>query len=424
MILCLSSIFRTPSTLASCPDFLYNTLMEKSLTIESLAYQGYGVGRADDGLVWFVPYTVPGDKILAEAMEEKKKFVFGRIKSIEEPSPRRREASCPHFENCGGCHWQTTEYEDQLEAKRAILGETFKRAGMALEALPEAVGAPEEYGYRNRIQLRFSPKGEPGFFKRESHEIIPIRNCPLADPVLNDRLALLWKETDATLSGAPGKGPAARYPNGVELRLKQDGSVEEIPLEKRKEAEYDFSQVNRGVNEKLKERLIALVNRRFPEKSLRVMDLYCGNGNLSLALLDRAARIRGWDSSVGACDEGMRRAKELGAVTAGDGAQVRYFSRSLDKSIDAIIRESAKADILLVDPPRKGIKDDKHLFRRLKVPMLLYVSCSPPTLARDVASLKARGYRLEEMILFDMFPQTYHMETLAVLVREDSSSTD
>ena len=386
---------------------VYNDAMEKALTIDSLAYQGYGVGRADDGLVWFVPYTVPGDRITAVSVDEKKSFIFGKTLEITEPSPLRREARCPLFGECGGCHWQTVDYDTQLKAKGEILTETFKRAGLILEKPPILREAPEEYGYRNRIQLRFDENGEPGFYRRESHRLVAVRNCPLAHPALNAELEELGKDSGLN-----------DYPEGVELRLKKDGSVERISLDKRSESEYDFSQVNQPVNLLLQEEIRRAAEKRGPDKPWRVMDLFCGNGNLSLPLLSRSARIRGWDLSAGACTEGMNQARERGAVTKGDGAQVRYFSRSLEKSSDAILREAGRADLVIVDPPRKGIGDHRRLFQQIKTPLLFYVSCSPPTLARDLASLKSRGYRLEELVVFDMFPQTYHMETLAVLIHQ------
>jgi 23S rRNA (uracil1939-C5)-methyltransferase len=381
--------------------------MEKALTIDSLAYQGYGVGRADDGMVWFVPYTVPGDRITAVSVDEKKSFIFGKTADIKEPSPLRREARCPLFGDCGGCHWQTVDYDTQLKAKGDILTETFKRAGLVLEKPPILRGAPEEFGYRNRIQLRFDENGEPGFYRRESHQLVAVRNCPLAHPALNSELEELWK--DSGLSD---------YPEGVELRLKKDGTVERISLDKRSESEYDFSQVNQPVNLLLQEEIRRAAEKWGPDKPWRVMDLFCGNGNLSLPLLDRSARIRGWDLSAGACTEGMNQAREQGAVTKGDGAQVRYFSRSLEKSSDAILREAGRADLVIVDPPRKGIGDHRRLFQQIETPLLFYVSCSPPTLARDLASLKSRGYILKELVVFDMFPQTYHLETLAVLMHQ------
>jgi len=387
---------------------IYNGPMEKALTIESLAYQGYGVGRADDGLVWFVPYTVPGDRITAVSVDEKKSFVFGKTAAITEPSPLRREARCPLFGECGGCHWQTVDYDTQLKAKGDILAETFKRAGLILEEPPVLRGAPEEFGYRNRIQLRYNETGEPGFYRRDSHQVVAVKNCPLAHPALNEELAILWSDANRSV-----------FPEGVELRLKKDGSVERIGLEKRAESEYDFSQVNQPVNLLLQAEIRRTAEKWGPgDKPWRVMDLFCGNGNLSLPLLDRAARIRGWDLSAGACTEGMNQAREQGAVTRGDGAQVRFFSRSLEKSTDAILREAARADMVIIDPPRKGIGDHRRLFQQIETPLLFYVSCSPPTLARDLASLKSRGYRLEELVVFDMFPQTFHMESLAVMVHK------
>jgi len=384
------------------------------LWIDSLAYRGYGVGRVE-GRVWFVPLTAPGDRVAARVLREKKHFVMGELEEVLNPSQDRREAPCPFFGICGGCHWQFLPYPLQLSAKEAILRQTLKKAGCSVPEPLEVRPSPREWQYRSRIQVRFTKEGQPGFYRRESRQVVPVDRCLIARDELNRELALLTGEDPASRKGIPG----------WELRLAPDGSVQRTPLSGTAEEPgedpdgdirtggmdpRDFSQVNPEINEILRREVRTVLNRWAGKTGLlSLMDLFCGDGNLSLPSADLCGRIRGWDASPAATDRGNRLADEQGA---GD---VLYIPRTLEADRKAILREARKSDALILDPPRRGLKGLEEFVIGLGIPRILYVSCSPPSLARDLNLLNRAGWRTSGMVMLDMFPQTYHLETLAVL---------
>jgi len=370
------------------------------LEIDSLAYQGYGVGR-HEGRVWFVPFTAPGDRIRARAVKEKTNLVFGKAEEILRPAQDRMVPPCPFFGDCGGCDWQFLPYKKQLEIKEVILKETLSRGKCAWSGDIRVHPSPQEWNYRNRIQMRLSPSGQPGFYRRESRTITPVDSCLLAREELNGKLKELLVN--------PEKLP----PGGFELRSSLSGTADLVPLSGKEDLPHDFSQVNNRVNEilrrEIRENLVLLTSNR---RDLSILDLFCGDGNLSLPLADLAKRIRGWDISASGVSEGNRKASEF---LNGD---ILYTARSLEGDGKSIREEARRADVLILDPPRRGLKGLEGFISNLGVPRILYVSCSPPTLARDLNHLNKKGWETKNIVLLDMFPQTYHMETLAVLERK------
>ena len=385
--------------------------MTAEICIDSLAYRGYGVGR-DNGKVWFIPFTVPGDLVLAEPVDEKKRFVYGRTVKIISPSEERIPSVCPLFGDCGGCHWQNMPYALQLEWKEKILKETLSRAGTGSCGVTAVHPAPSAWGYRNRIQLRPDREGRPGFVRAgEIKDIVPVKSCPLAEEGVNLRLERIWEE--GVTGGSP---PDAKFSSGFEIRTTAGDTTEVLPLEESRKEAGDFSQVNREVNLILQKETAACLDEINPEKKdFRILDLYCGDGNLSLPLAVRSAEITGWDGSASAVRRGNEAARKMKSRGAATGTGIEYKTGYLEKNRKKIGKTAAESDILILDPPRRGIKGLEDFIGGLGVEDLIYVSCSPPSLARDLKALESRGYGPEKIVLFDMFPQTYHMETLTRL---------
>jgi 23S rRNA (uracil1939-C5)-methyltransferase len=438
--------------------------METELNITTLVYQGYGLGRSE-GKVWFVPFTAPGDRILAVPVREKKNLVYGKMTALLEPGEGRVEAPCPSFGRCGGCHWQHLSYPFQLKAKEDILKDflsSLKNPPPVLKTIP----CPNPYNYRSRILLQGSAEGW-GFYAAEDSTanasasasstggtavgsadlaegssenryesrdrrhsgpppVVPIKSCLLAaeqinqwlktPPVRRDSAAPRSADRSASVhgssngTGAESLGDADTW----ELRLIEDSLVHTT--------ETYFSQVNPQVNRLLREEIVRQARQLAEElgsgenrKSLQVGDLYCGDGNLCLPLAEEQAdmglaKIRGWDNASASIGAARKAAEKISSP-----ADIRFFCRTIEKARGEISRELNSADLLILDPPRRGLKGVTDFIVSLGVGRVLYVSCSPPDMIRDVKAFEAAGYEMTEAVLFDMFPQTYHMECLAVL---------
>ncbi|PLX82155.1 MAG: 23S rRNA (uracil(1939)-C(5))-methyltransferase RlmD [Desulfuromonas sp.] len=425
------------------------------LTVESLATGGEGVGRFN-GKTVFVPLTAPGDRVRFEVVQEKKRYLRGRMTERLDDGSGRRRPPCPVFGECGGCDWQHLAYTEQAEWKQRLVQDVLHRIGgvQAASELP-ILPAVSEWGYRSRVQFKCHATSEGmaiGFFRRGSHFVIDIVSCPIADERINHLLVWLRPilerfpvpetipQVDVEL-GADGQArmvvhqladaqtEAAEYlaryaaENDVALFM-QTGrkstlqhlcgpvglgiEVDDPPLRLLYDA-GGFAQVNAGQNRLLVDevvRLAALVGTE------RVIDLYCGMGNLSLPLARRSASLVGIEAYQPAIVAAEQNAKtnrvENCRFLVGDAMSA--LPRLLDQP----------CDLLVLDPPRQGAKElNQALAGGAHLPTrLLYVSCDPATLARDVKGLTSTGYHLSALRPIDMFPQTHHVETIALLELE------
>lgn len=427
--------------------------MESTVDITSLAFGGNGIGRIG-GKVVFVPFTAPGDVARVRITSEKKGYSEGVLADLVSPSPEREKPECGYFGVCGGCALQHMKYHSQVEWKQRILEETLKRIG---RVVPEAFDAPEPspaaYNYRSRA--RFQIKGRSwGFFESKSHSVVDIEACPILSPLINTvfgglKLALSGKETglysvEIGVSEKDGKAVASFHAGGdTGFQWKKALSgIDDLkgfevwadPLKKDKGrrifAEDDgsllyeasglsfsagisvFSQVNRFQNQSLVRKVIDYAGLSGRE---RVLDLFSGVGNLSLPLAARAADTTGVESSGEAAKEAAANA-EFNKIAA-----VRFIrddaGRWLRNNIKALEKE--RPDVVVLDPPRGGEPEVAKALSGLRPKRIIYVSCSPPTLARDLSKLTGCGYRVFRAGLFDMFPQTYHIESIAGLESVD-----
>ena len=372
-----------------------------TIRIDSLAYRGSGVGRVDN-IVYFVPLAAPQELLEIEIVKQEKRFRIGRIIRIIEPSPYRIEPVCPYFGECGGCSWQHITYQRQLEEKRKILEDAITRIGKTAPEIDPLIPSPDIYGYRNRTRLKFTNDRRIGYFAAESHRLIEIDNCPILSPEINSFLPRLKSEL-VLQSPSPGE---------VEIYLDSEGSVQCSFILSSRKAALSFSQVNHGVNSLLKEKIYSLVTDFYrQDKPPVILDLYCGDGNLSLHLSSIAGSIRGWDLSAAAIRKARQNVSKLGLQN------VAYRRSDVGRALAEIDRSGRSADIVIVDPPRKGLKGIIPAIVSLEAPFIFYISCVPPILARDLGALIKAGYTIKKVIPFDMFPQTFHLETLVVLAR-------
>jgi 23S rRNA (uracil1939-C5)-methyltransferase len=393
--------------------------------VEKLVYGGDGLARLD-GRVVFAPFVLPGERILARAEQEKPGMVRARMVEVLEAAPDRVAAPCPAYGRCGGCHYQHAPYEFQLAAKRAILVEALQRLGKMAPPLEIAVVAAEPFGYRNRVQLHVE-ENRLGYREARSHRLRTVGECPVGSPKINQAIAALsamthdgrWPrfirslevftdEREVQINVLETDRPVARrffdwcgtlIPGLVEGALDYRGEF--------RVSSNSFFQVNRLLIDRLVE---AATEGAEGETAI---DLYAGVGLLSLPLARRFREVTAVESGAGAV-----RDLQFNAARAGLG-NLRAISQTAEEHLAQL--EKAP-DFVVLDPPRTGL--GKVVVARLidlRPRQITIVACDPATLARDLAALVAAGYRMERMTLVDLFPQTYHLETVVRLRLGDAS---
>ncbi|MFZ5880656.1 MAG: class I SAM-dependent RNA methyltransferase [Chloroflexota bacterium] len=399
------------------------------LTLTTLTYGGEAMGRLPDKRAVFVPFGLPGEHVRVRLTEEKRGFARGELIEILEPSPARIAPRCKHFGVCGGCHYQHLSYEAQLKAKADILRDQLTRIGK-LDNPPvlPTVGSPSPWNYRNHVQFHLSGDGKLGFVPARGEGVIPISECHLPEAPLNDLWLQLEFEPGAEVERVSLRAGdelmlllESDSPEAPELEVEAGISVvhlyEEHPVVMAGEAalrmrvqERDFQvsaasffQVNTAMAEKMVEHVLS----KLPAELDTVLDLYCGVGLFSAFLAPRCKRLIGVESSESACEDFAVNLDEFEGVELYEGA-----------AEDLIPHLEAQPALVLVDPPRAGLERQAlDSILKMNPPTLLYVSCDPSTLARDAARLVAGGYRLVEVTPFDLFPQTYHIESISLFQR-------
>jgi len=385
-----------------------------------MIYGGDGLAR-HEGQVVMAPFVLPGETVTVTLDPPHKGLRRGRVQRVDAPAAERQAAPCPLFARCGGCHYQHAPYELQLAWKREILREVLRRVGKieAPDDIPALAGEP--WGYRNRVQIH-AAAGRLGFLEPGSRTLCPARACPIASPRLNQALAdlaemarsprwpaflrsleLFTNESQVQLNVLETSRPLARHFFDWCARS-LPGASEPLEYPTRdfrfRVGGRSFFQVNRFL-------LDALVDAALADaRGNHALDLYAGVGLFSLPLARRFARVTAVETTRAA-------AQDLAFNAARAGLPVDVRQASVENFL-AEFRETP--DFILADPPRSGL--GKHTVRRLvelKTPLLVIVACDPATLARDLAVLAASGYRIDSLILVDLFPQTYHLESIARL---------
>ncbi len=444
------------------------------LEIEKLIYGGDGLSRlpADSQgrrKAVFTPFVLAGEKIEATLTEEKPGFARAQAGKILQPSPYRIEPACPYFTRCGGCHYQHATYDHQLEIKKEILRENLRRIAKLDLQIEIAVHPSPPWNYRNRsrLQLRTKPDFALGYLKFSSHDVLPIEQCPISSPLINRAIAMVWN------SGRSGKAPEGVreiefFANQDDTRLlielssdpearraavrawaedlcasmpqvagitafrePQKASPESFItvgapdlIYKTKSATYrvsagSFFQTNRFLTDEL---INIVTTNRSGEFAL---DLYAGVGLFSTALAGSFRHTVSVEMSQTSFNDlsynlpsngkAMHAAAERFVGELGDQGRSRLGTMKSGAILPQLRHEP---DAVVVDPPRSGLGDRvARQLTGLNAPRITYVSCDPATLVRDLVPLQAAGYRLEEVHLIDLFPQTYHLETVVQLVR-------
>ena len=381
--------------------------------VERLAAGGEGVAHAPDGRVVFVAGGAPGDRVRVRVVEEHPKWLRGEIDAIEAPGPGRVAPRCPLFGRCGGCAWQHLDYATQLAAKADILRDALVRiGGLALPGGGEIeTTASPPYGYRGRARVGVA-RGVVGFRRLRSHALEPAAACPVLVPELERALAALAaappaRDGEIELCAGDDGRVRAWGPGGLlhgEAQLAIDAGAARIEV-----SPGVFFQGNARVRGALLTAVLEAAGR-----GRRALDLCAGAGFFTFALAERFAEVWAVESSPPAVRDLRRNLEASGA------GNVRVECAPLERFLAGPGARDFAADAIVVDPPRTGL--GAALAKDLAAAAgaaarVVYVSCAPATLARDLAVLAAEGLRLRSVRGFDLFPQTAHVEAIAVLSR-------
>jgi len=360
------------------------------LKIGDVAFGGKGVAR-EQGKAVFVPYTIEGELVSAEIVREKKQFAEAELVEVKQSSPNRVAPECPYFGRCGGCAYQHISYEHQLAIKWRQSRDALRRIGKLKDApMRPIVPSPMQYAYRNRITVH-AKDGVIGFFRRDSHRLIDVERCPISRNEVNHALAEL-REQKHVRDGH------------YTLRSASEPRV--------------FSQVNEEVANTLRNLIVDLV----PPNQDLLIDAYCGAGFLAKALLDKFQRVIGIDWDRFAIAAAKENASEKEIYIAGDvegelqkvgAVHLNRPARGNDELAGRL--RSIAPTTMIVDPPATGLTEAvRNAITDLAPETLIYVSCNPPTLARDLKELERR-FAINSVTPLDMFPQTAEIEVLAHL---------
>lgn len=404
-----------------------------TLQLTAIAAGGEALGR-HEGQIIFVPLAAPGEEIRAEIVETHKNFSRARVVEILTPSSARIVPRCPHFGVCGGCQWQHLAYDTQVEYKTGIVREQFARIGKLPDApIAPMIPARSEWQYRNHAQFALNGQGQLCYRAYGSHNLVPIRECPILAPPLvemfntlelegadfdavNLRAGINTNEKMIVFESSDPVPPAIEIDEPVSIAFQVRDVV--VPLigndkihETLRGRTYAYSpNAFFQVNTPMAEKLIELV-REFlaPRGGETLLDAYSGVGLFGLSLANQVARVVMVEENPSALQDARANAGELTNVEFHAG-RVEEVLPGLDRSFE----------LAVLDPPREGC--DKRVIESLvqvSPHTVVYVSCDPATLARDAARFIAAGYRLDLVQPVDLFPQTYHIECVTKFSRPD-----
>ena len=364
-----------------------------ALTIHDIAFGGEGVGRIDDFVV-FVPFVLVGEIVAAEVIEVKKNFARAKLLRVEKPSPERVEPECRYFGACGGCQYQHVAYPAQLRLKHKQISDLFERVGkIPSDKIAPVIPCPSPYGYRNRIMIR-SQWNKPeqklniGFIRADCGLVEDIEECKIAEPALNEQIRHVRAHP-------PPKG-------GIKVVLRVQPEDWEVPRD-------SFFQNNFFLLPKLVETVRGFLR---DSGARRLVDLYCGVGFFGIEMADAVESFVGVEYDQLAIKSARRNAATR-KISNGE-----FISAKVEDIFPGLLKKfSPEATAVILDPPRKGCQPEiLQLLRETRPAQVIYVSCHPATMARDLNVLCAEGvFELARVQPLDMFPQTQHVECVADL---------
>lgn len=422
------------------------------LALERLTHDGRGIGRWQ-GRTVFVEGGLPGEEVTARVVRARSKLIEARLERLLQASAERQPPLCPHVDLCGGCSLQHMPRQTQLQLKQQALAQQLEHfAGVQPERWMPALTGPE-YGYRQRARLsvRWDVKTsrlQVGYRQRASNALVEVSRCPVLPPQLEQVLrelpaelqqlhgretlghveliggvqpAMIVRHMQAldeddllrlrTLAQRHGLAAYLQSGSAATLQTLTDGDAQPAYRLTDQQLEFhfaagDFTQVNADINQQMVNQALAWLALQPGEK---VLDLFCGVGNFSLPMAQTGAVVTGVEGSAEMVERAAANAR-LNCLP-----QAHFYQADLSNSLETEWLKD-DYDAALLDPPRDGAAEMTALLARKKVHRILYVSCNPATLARDAGTLSAAGYRLAQVGIMDMFPQTAHVEAMALFV--------
>jgi 23S rRNA (uracil1939-C5)-methyltransferase len=379
--------------------------------IEKMANRGKGLARHNEQVI-FIPYSAPGDVVSIKVQKVSKNFVEAEIVDIIQPSSMRVSAPCPHYTQCGGCHFQHISYDKQVEIKDQLVKETLQRALNTIEikTLLQPVPSPQPWNYRNRVQVHIENENI-GFNKRNTHSIIPIENCQIAEVAINESFKSVKMNPDLMKN------------EKIEILIDKNLKVQYRDLNSQGQPLL-FSQVNRFANELLVKLVVDKVTAAKPKN--KIYDLYSGDGNFLTAIAKKFPQQEsiGVELNPGLAKQGREEIAQL-------KLNAKYVVSAVEKFLESVSIDAS--DVIVLDPPRTGC-DAQTIMILGSNPHsnVVYVSCEPTTLARDLKLLKETtlkwglNLKINSVQTLDMFPQTEHIETVVEFSIEkiDTHSTN
>ena len=441
--------------------------MHKAVRIEKLVHGGQGLGRLSDGKVVLVEGALPGEEVRVRVLQERGSHVEAEVAALLEPSPERIAAPCPYYADCGGCNLQYAGYAAQLRMKMDIVAESLQRADvdMAEAIFAQAKPSPQQFAYRHRLRLHLRQDGVLGFHRRQSNNLVPIDRCLLATEGINTALGRIVQDRQWTTQIAsyvqalefnhcPASDRIALVLHGKNLRDERIikslgrmcaslaegvgwiGTTQGVSLCQPGKADQDmflrqhfqhtglsyelhwpphsFFQVNCQQNENLVKLAMSVA-----ASSDTALDLFCGSGNFSIPLALLGAQVLGIEYSTTSIHWARRNGKEAGLNN------IRFISADASAELSRLTSLACggnRFETILLDPPRQGLGKAAALLPHLQPRRIVSISCDPATHARDLRLMQTGGYRLIQVLPVDMFPQTHHIETMAVLEQASASS--
>ena len=439
----------------------------ETVIISKIVNGGYGFGRLASGHVVLVRHVLAGETVTVTIEEKKKNYHLGNVRQIVAAHPARRQPPCPYAYHCGGCDLQHCRYDEQLQIKKGIIVDLLQRSGSedlqkASLQMFDPIPAPEEFAYRQRLRLQVDAAGNLGFYRFQSHSLIPIKACLLAGAALNLSLHALKKDADSRkllslaaeveLQENPRTGQIVvifqmgRKPRPADILAAERfggntetiervffagndfslmgpfGAGERVAAGKTLGIDYPpfaglgadlhldweaggFCQVNLQQNRTL---IATVVDFCRVEQGMKILDLFCGMGNFAIPLASLGAVVLGIEGQGSA----IRSAKQNAARA---GVHARFQQAPIHTACAQLLAEGAHFHCLLIDPPRQGAPDLAESLAKLTEQRLVYISCDPATLCRDLSALTAQGFCIRKIQPIDMFPQTHHSETIVLL---------
>lgn len=439
-------------------------MIHQSIEITDFINKGYGLGQLPDGRKIMIRYALPGERVTTTIKKEKKNFLIGELLSAETPSTERIEPACPHYGTCGGCDLQHASYHLQLQLKQKVVIDLIKRQfrNQETEIVPlvrPTVPAPQPFHYRQRIRLQVNEDQTVGYLQHNSHRLVAVSSCPIARPEINETLAALIASEDADkllatcreleLCWNPENGLVtlllqktrkprpADFANSEILRCSIPildrifFSGDDFPLTaaspkgcgtsmaieypqlitggrpSRLEWEIGgFCQVNLEQNQRLIEIVIRFADL---SKEDTILDLFCGMGNFSMFLAGRGKSLLGVEGQGSAIRSARKNSTKAGLSNS------TFIKSPIHKICEQLVAEQQRFDCLIIDPPRQGVPGLTAELAALCRKRIVYISCDPATLCRDLTELCKNNFTIQQIQPVDMFPQTHHIETVVLL---------